>query len=66
MPLNEETVARAMAGGDVQVTYAGEWLNGQRGIAPPDRGTSLTSEAGMDIGAILGAAGIAVMLVKRM
>jgi carboxyl-terminal processing protease len=30
VPLNEDTVARAMAGGDVQLTYALAWLDGQQ------------------------------------
>lgn len=37
VPLNESTVARAMAGEDVQLTYAMEWLDEQQatGQAPP-------------------------------
>lgn len=52
VPLDRDTVARAMAGEDVQLTYATEWLKGQQGFnasaGPPLNATaSQTQKAGL-------------------
>jgi carboxyl-terminal processing protease len=65
VPLNETTVARALAGEDVQLTYAMEWLDGQQVPVTTAPADSPTPKAAAGIAAVLAATGAAVMLAKR-
>ncbi len=73
VPLDRDTVARAMAGEDVQLAYATEWLDGQRGFnasagSPVNATTSQTQTAGgspVQAVAALGIIGIAGALWCR-
>jgi carboxyl-terminal processing protease len=73
VPLNRDTVTRAMAGEDVQLAYATEWLDGQRGsnataVSVPNATASQTQKAGLwpvPAVAALGIAGIAGALWRR-
>lgn len=62
VPLNKDTVARAMAGEDVQLKYATEWLDGEQ---LPDASATPTQKAGVGMAGILAAIGGAVLLAKR-
>ena len=63
VPLNNDTITRAMAGEDVQLTYAMAWLDGERGIATPN--TTATPKAGAGIVVVLAAIGMAGPLARR-
>jgi carboxyl-terminal processing protease len=65
VPVNKETVARAISGEDVQLTYAMAWLDGQQHPETAAAPATLTSKAAAGMVAILAAIGIAVMLAKR-
>lgn len=64
VPLNNDTVTRAMAGEDVQLTYAMAWLDGERGIATPATATP-TQKAGVGMAVVLAAIGMAIVIAKR-
>ena len=60
VPVNEDTVARSMAGEDVQLTYALQWLDDQqKSPATP------TPTASPEIAVVLLALGVLVMVVGR-
>jgi carboxyl-terminal processing protease len=60
VPLNESTVARAMAGEDVQLSYAMEWLDTQQPpVATP------TKKAAPGIAAVMIALGLLVAVAGR-
>jgi len=73
VPLNRDTVARAMAGEDVQLAYATQWLAGQQGFNASagslvNATASQTPAAGVSsflVAAALGLAGIAGVLWRR-
>ena len=65
VPLNNDTVTRAMAGEDVQLTYAMAWLDGERGIATPDATATPTQKAGVGMAVVLAAIGMAIVIAKR-
>jgi carboxyl-terminal processing protease len=73
VPLNRDTVARAMAGEDVQLVYATEWLDGQQGsnataVSLPTATASQTQKAGLlPVSAFvaLGIAGIGAVMLRR-
>ena len=73
VPLNRDTVTRAMAGEDVQLAYATEWLDGQQGsnataVSVSNATASQTQKAGVlpvSVIAALGIAGIAAGFLRR-
>ena len=74
VPLTRDTVTRAMAGEDVQLTYATEWLKGQAGFnasagsSVNNTTASQTPKAGLSLVpalAALGFAGIAAAFLHR-
>lgn len=73
VPLTKDTVARAMGGEDVQLSYATAWLDSERGIGTAGTGNatalpSTTEKAGVETLVILAAmvtACLAVMITKR-
>ena len=65
VPLNETTVARALAGEDVQLTYAMEWLDGQQVPVTTAPADSPTPKAAAGMAAVLAATGAAILLAKR-
>jgi carboxyl-terminal processing protease len=64
VPLNNDTITRAMAGEDVQLTYAMAWLDGERGIATPNTTATPTPKAGLGMVVVLAAIGMAVVIAK--
>ncbi|MCX6688532.1 MAG: S41 family peptidase [Methanoregula sp.] len=68
VPLNEDTVARSMAGEDVQLTYALKWLDSQQKPQTP-AATSATStptqKAAPGIGIVLLAVGLLMVIGRR-
>lgn len=60
VPRNEETVARAMAGEDVQLAYATAWLGAQ---APPQ--AAATQKAPLTEAGVIAALGIACLIAAR-
>jgi carboxyl-terminal processing protease len=65
VPLNRETVARAMAGEDVQLTYAMAWLEKQQSPATTATPATPTQKAAAGMVAVLGAIGTVALLLKR-
>jgi carboxyl-terminal processing protease len=73
VPLDRDTVARAMAGEDVQLAYATAWLDGQRGFNASagslvNATASQTQKAGVSpvlVVAALGLLGIAAACLRR-
>lgn len=68
VPINEDTVARSMAGEDVQLTYALQWLKGQGERTPspvPSASATPTRPASLGVTAVLGALGIFVVVAGR-
>jgi len=73
VPLDRDTVARAMAGEDVQLLYATQWLDGQRGsnattVSVPGATASQTQKAGLlPVSAVvaLGLVGIGAVFLRR-
>ncbi|MDD1690483.1 MAG: S41 family peptidase [Methanoregula sp.] len=61
VPLTEETVTRAMAGEDVQLTYAREWLDGQQVPAA----TATTPKASPSVAVVVVAVGTFVLARAR-
>ncbi len=61
VPLNEDTVARAMAGEDVQLTYAMQWLDEQQKPVAP----ATTPSASPGIAIVVLAVGILVLAAGR-
>jgi carboxyl-terminal processing protease len=61
VPLNEQTVARAMAGEDVQLTYAQEWLDRQQAPAA----TTTTPKASPGVAVVVIAMGVFVLARAR-
>ena len=62
VPVNEDTVARSMAGEDVQLTYALQWLGGQQ---KPKTPVTPARQASPGIAAAVVAAGALVVLAGR-
>jgi len=68
VPLNEDTVARSMAGEDVQLTYAVQWLDDQvkQGTtSAPMATTTPTPRASPGIGIVVLAIGLLMVIGKR-
>ncbi|ACL17506.1 S41 family peptidase [Methanosphaerula palustris] len=68
VPINEDTVARSMAGEDVQLTYALQWLKGQgnqTSASKPSLSSIPARKTSLDFTAALGALGILVMVAGR-
>jgi carboxyl-terminal processing protease len=68
VPINEDTVARSMAGEDVQLTYALQWLKGQVEQMPTPVSSAPatpTRTASLDITAVLGALGMLIAFAGR-
>jgi len=66
VPLNEVTLTRAMAGEDVQLTYAMAWLDSQQALVTPSATATTTKKAATGMTVVLAAVGMAVLLAKRM
>jgi carboxyl-terminal processing protease len=65
VPINKDTVARSMAGEDVQLTYALQWLReqgNQTSISKPSLSSTPARKTSLDFTAALGALGILVMV----
>ena len=68
VPVNEDTVARSIAGEDVQLTYALKWLDAQQKpvtTASPMATTTPTQRASPGIGMVIGAMGLLIVMAKR-
>lgn len=68
VPVNEETVARSMAGEDVQLTYALQWLNGQQKPGTPAASantTTPTQQASPGIVPVLILLGLIAVMIGR-
>ncbi|MGA2120918.1 MAG: S41 family peptidase [Methanoregula sp.] len=63
VPLNEDTLARAMAGEDVQLSYATQWLDGQQ--APVATATTPAQKASPAVAAVILALGVLVVVKGR-
>jgi carboxyl-terminal processing protease len=68
VPVNEDTIARSMAGEDVQLTYAVKWPDEQvkRGTPPaPLATTTLTIHTSLGIGIVVMAVGLLIMMAGK-
>ncbi|MDP3395327.1 MAG: S41 family peptidase [Methanoregula sp.] len=65
VPINEDTVARSMAGEDVQMTYALEWLAEQQKPQTPVTTVTPAQKSSMGIAIIVLTLGILVVIAKR-
>jgi carboxyl-terminal processing protease len=65
VPLNEKTLARAMAGEDIQMSYAKAWLDTQQAPVTTEATTTTTKKAATGMIVVLAAIGMAVLLAKR-
>lgn len=65
VPLDRDTVARAMAGEDVQLTYATAWLEKQNETSAPVTAPAATRKSGPGIAIILAGAGLAMLIARR-
>jgi carboxyl-terminal processing protease len=63
VPLNEDTLARAMAGEDVQLSYATQWLDGQQ--APVAMTTTPAQKASPAVAVVILALGVLVAVKGR-
>jgi len=65
VPLNDKTLARAMAGEDVQMTYAMAWLDSQRAPVTTAATATTTKKAAAEMTVVLAAIGMAVLVATR-
>jgi carboxyl-terminal processing protease len=68
VPVNEDTVARSMAGEDVQLTYALQWLDGQqtqKTPAAPATTATPTQKSAPAIAIVLLALGLPAVITGR-
>jgi carboxyl-terminal processing protease len=65
VPMNEDTISRAMAGEDVQLTYALKWLDGQQRPVAPVNPAPTTQKASPGVAMVLIALGLLVLIAGR-
>jgi len=65
VPLNEETLARAMAGEDVQLTYAMDWLDSQQAPVTIRPIATTTKKSSAGIAMVIVAVSLLVVAAKR-
>jgi len=65
VPLNEETLARAMAGEDVQLTYAMDWLDAYKAPVTARPTATATKKSSAGIAMIIVAVSLLVVAAKR-
>jgi carboxyl-terminal processing protease len=65
VPLNDKTLARAMAGEDVEMTYAMAWLDSHQAPVTTAATATTTKKAASGMIVVLAAIGMTVLLAKR-
>lgn len=65
VPLNEETLSRAMAGEDIQLTYAMDWLDAHQSLVTTRSTATTTKKSSAGIAMVIVAVSLLVVTAKR-